>query len=452
MSSGLKILQFYQSSSNSKESAWGIELANNLNDSFNQLEAVVPEFIYHDVATDSIEQTLTLINDIDFAIVSIKEFDLDQGKYLPQLEELLKVISPEQIRKIIVAPSNQLNLPSKLRRHNSYLFYDSFTHEPLRQKNYWHKLLDLTYDILRGEKAAIKGAVFLAESIDKFKGVRDEVRRELLRRGYEVLPKESFELEEEQPQKVINNLLAKSMLSVHIIGSGDSEHLTEDNISTGQNAIASDYCLTNPDLKRIVWVSEDSEDLIEDEYLYIEQLKRDKQLLHGAEVVQIPLEKLKNFVTARLQHYTKEENTSILVNDGGKKTVYLISDQEDIEKSEEVVKWLEEENLQVIQMNYSEEQMKIFQHHRSNLAKCDSVLIYHSRNNVKWLKMKLLDLLKAPGYGRVSPMLAKGLYLENKDVLKRLTNIDSNVLLLDTEGDMGHEEVASFCKKIEDHA
>tara|TARA_B100000809_G_scaffold263054_1_gene315410 strand:- start:400 stop:1752 length:1353 start_codon:yes stop_codon:yes gene_type:complete len=450
MKDGLKILQFYQSST--LHTGWGIELANNLNDSFQQLEAIVPEFIYHDVSHDSIVQTLTKLEGTDYVLVSVGEEEIEDESFLIQLNQLLSNISLAKVLKVIVSPFDQQLLPETLKRHTSYVFHHAITGEPLLQKNYWYKLVDLTYDILRGDGVRNSlGAVYLAETINKFKFIRDEVKRELLRRGYEVFPKETYELESEQPTDIIHNNLSNSVLSVHIIGSGDTKNITDENVSDKQNMIASDYCLTHPELKRIVWVSEDSEDIIEDEYLYIEQLKRDKQVLHGAEIVQIPVEKLKFFVVNFLKSLLLD-NVEVEVNKENKKSVYLICDQEDIKKSEVIVSWLEARDLFVVQTDFGEEQMKIFQHHRNNLAVCDSILIFHSRNNLKWIQMKLSDLRKAPGYGRVSPLLATGLYLENEEMLNKLSTIESNVLLLSSDSDLNQEKVIEFCEKIEEHA
>ena len=77
MKSELKILQFYQSSVGSGTT--GVELTNNLNDSFQQLDTVIPDFIYHDVINTSIEETLNKVDDVDFVIISINHDDLIYG-------------------------------------------------------------------------------------------------------------------------------------------------------------------------------------------------------------------------------------------------------------------------------------------------------------------------------------------------------------------------------------
>jgi hypothetical protein len=50
--------------------------------------------------------------------------------------------------------------------------------------------------------------------------------------------------------------------------------------------------------------------------------------------------------------------------------------------------------------------------HRENLLICDAVVIFQSRASEGWLRMKLRELLKLPGYGRTTPLLGKMIYID----------------------------------------
>ena len=51
------------------------------------------------------------------------------------------------------------------------------------------------------------------------------------------------------------------------------------------------------------------------------------------------------------------------------------------------------------------------QAHQDNLKFCDGVLIFFGECSGQWVDMKLMDLLKAPGYGRTKPLTAKAVYV-----------------------------------------
>lgn len=42
---------------------------------------------------------------------------------------------------------------------------------------------------------------------------------------------------------------------------------------------------------------------------------------------------------------------------------------------------------------------------------CDAVLIFYGNADRSWVDMKLMNLMKAPGYGRINPYQAKTVYL-----------------------------------------
>jgi hypothetical protein len=202
----------------------------------------------------------------------------------------------------------------------------------------------------------------------------------------------------------------------------------------------------------VVWLHEETQDLIEDEFLYIEKFKRDKQALNGAEIVQVPTEKLKNIILSRLEG--SESNDLGISSDSGKAvpSVYVIVEQEDLLAFSEVRSKLEYKDLKIITMDFGQEQLEVFRNHRKCLATCDSVVIFHTRNNFKWLKMKLLDLKKAPGYGRKYPFKVKGVYLMNDSMLDKVPSLVDELFKFPKEGNFDTKSVEQFYEKLSTYA
>ena len=59
------------------------------------------------------------------------------------------------------------------------------------------------------------------------------------------------------------------------------------------------------------------------------------------------------------------------------------------------------------------------QAHQDNLKFCDGVLIFFGAASGQWVEMKLMDLLKAPGYGRTKPLTAKAWSRTNSPVRRK---------------------------------
>ena len=57
------------------------------------------------------------------------------------------------------------------------------------------------------------------------------------------------------------------------------------------------------------------------------------------------------------------------------------------------------------------EEADIKQAHVEKMIHCDAVLIYYGNADRSWVDMKLMNLMKAPGYGRETPFTAKTVYL-----------------------------------------
>lgn len=53
--------------------------------------------------------------------------------------------------------------------------------------------------------------------------------------------------------------------------------------------------------------------------------------------------------------------------------------------------------------------------HQENLKLCDGILIYFGQASAQWAEMKLMDLLKAQGFGREKPWLSQAVYLAPPD-------------------------------------
>ncbi len=63
---------------------------------------------------------------------------------------------------------------------------------------------------------------------------------------------------------------------------------------------------------------------------------------------------------------------------------------------------------------------EVAQYHRDSLVNCDATLIYYGNTNQLWLRLKMMDLLKAPGWGRTKPLLAKAVYASAPETSEKL--------------------------------
>jgi hypothetical protein len=97
------------------------------------------------------------------------------------------------------------------------------------------------------------------------------------------------------------------------------------------------------------------------------------------------------------------------------KRVYVICDRQDVAAVEPLEDHFYASGLEVKVPIFEGDEETFARIHQETLKLCDAVLIYFGQASAQWVEMKLMDLLKAPGYGRTKPWLAQAVYLAPPD-------------------------------------
>jgi hypothetical protein len=192
------------------------------------------------------------------------------------------------------------------------------------EKNYWMKLIDLSFDISRylsskSKKTEVKSTnkrartVYLAEVGKDLIIQRDMMRRELRSHGFEVLPKNAITGNREEMEMTIKNNLSNARLSLHLIGEdyGDSIEGHELSLVDLQNEMANEYSgnLIKENLKndkkkqfgRLIWVSQSIKNITERQKIFIENIKTEAALYEETEVLEVDLEEMKSIVIEEIE-------------------------------------------------------------------------------------------------------------------------------------------------------
>ncbi len=377
----------------------------------------------------------------------------------------------------------------------SYDFYliDPLTGDPQEftrffgndiERNYWMKLVDMAYDISHVLHAKIKSndnpsyesiprekTVYLASTGVDMVIQRDVIKRELIRHGYKVLPDHSLPKEVRILERMVRNDLDRCRLSIHLVGEdyGYRPRGSELSVIDIQNRIASDHThqmikknkKTKEDEKelfsRLIWVSPDLKNIIERQKIFIEDLKSDAAMLEEAEVLQITLQELKMIIREELmtggrfdvrrdiKEYESEKEEKA-------KMIYLIADRRDVDDSAEIQSYLKKRGFNVVSPSYEGDIVDLRYVHQENLRRCDGSIIYFGQSSEEWIKTKLQDLLKAPGFGRSKPMIAKAVYFKGKKTVNLDHYKKNNAMVLGNSESFTPEHLKPFLTKLETDA
>ena len=371
-------------------------------------------------------------------LVSIltKEF-AQSGRCLDLVESFYKSTANTKTNrffKVLKSPLTLQEQPPRLRDSLGYEMYQlddetgamkeySDFFSPEAEKQYWMKMVDLAYDIHEalivlkdGAQAEVKNiykrkTIYLAESGHDLAIQRNIIKRELIRHGYVVLPKNSMPASATEIEKSVRKDLEECSLSIHLIGSsyGEIPEGGDRSVVDMQNRMAAESALAKrenkQDFSRLIWITQNLRNASDRQKSFIETLKRDAEAQEGAEILQNPLEDFKNIVREELLDSLERKET----DETGGKSIYLVHDKIDQAAVKPFQEAIEKSGFKVLSPAFEGELLDVRKQHIENLRNFDGAIIFKGKVNDQWVQMKVLDLLKAPGFGRKKPIQGKAL-------------------------------------------
>jgi hypothetical protein len=183
-----------------------------------------------------------------------------------------------------------------------------------RDQRYWSKLDDLAWDVKQvlsviNPRARIpspipqaQGTIYLAQTTRDLIEERDQIKRELQNRGYNILPDRELSFISPNYEEAVREYVGRAKLSVHLIGGSYGiipEGAGSRSIVRLQNGIAAERSRSEA-FSRLLWMPVGLTTQEEAQAQFIENLRTDAATQQGAELLQTPLEELKSVIQTRL--------------------------------------------------------------------------------------------------------------------------------------------------------
>jgi hypothetical protein len=406
-----------------------------------------------------------------------KDF-IQSGPCLDHVEAFYKAVesSSKNRNRVFKVFKTQLSLqeqPPRLRELLGYEMYqidpdsgeikdysDYFSTEAERQ--YWMKIVDLAYDIYdtllylkdATAKSDVKNiykrkTIYLAETGHDLSVQRNIIKRELQRHGYVVLPNQTLPGNATEVERLVKKDLEESNLSIHLIGSayGEIPQGSDRSIVDLQNKIAAEKSSRakekNEEFSRLIWISPALSNASERQKSFIENIKRDIEAQEGAEILQTPLEDFKNIMREELVG-VGEKKASV---DTGR-SIYLMHDRIDHNEVVPFIDLIQKSGFKVLIPEFEGELLELRKKHIDNLRNFDAAIIYKGKVNEQWVRMKALDLLKAPGFGRKKPIIGKAIVAGPGSKMNLESYKSQNVRVIEGDPQRSIESVKTFLQEF----
>lgn len=400
-----------------------------------------------------------------------KEF-AQSGRCLDLVETFYKHAAQSKtnrVFKVIKSPLSMQEQPPRLRDSLGYEMYQlddetgamkeySDFFSPEAEKQYWMKMVDLAYDIheallalKEGEsKAEVKNifrrkTIYLAETGHDLSVQRNIIKRELMRHGFVVLPNHTLPTRAADAERDIRKDLDECTLSIHLIGSayGEIPEGADRSIVDMQNKIAAEVALakkqSKQDFSRLIWIAQNLKNASDKQKAFIDTLKRDTEAQEGAEILQNPLEDFKNIIRQELI-----ETPDAGLEEHGTKTIYLVHDRIDSAEVRPFQEVIEKSGFKILSPAFEGDLLDVRKRHIENLRTFDGAIIFKGKVNDQWVRMKVLDLLKAPGFGRKKPIKGKAIVgVGNLDSYK-----NQNLTVISSESNRSVETLKNFLNEL----
>lgn len=384
------------------------------------------------------DKTQSVLSDNDFLLVPVDELSLSN----------LRKSEFIQIAK------------NKLDERKIILLLDEIEHDVLPESLYFHPYLHLHYylkqentneyanddiqimlliaDILKYIQRNVNNSisnnfkVYLAPA-DSHSGQEYlALMRELLLQKIELIPEPFFHPSRSYIKNpdLFYKILSEVKLAVHFISFHNTVGFPEklnDNLHILK--LSSQYCKQNPDkpLQRIIYLTGDESAVDEGCVHAIETLKQDNDILIKGELIQNPIEKFKSIVIEKLN-----SNNEAIKQVKAEGNLYLLHNSDDkaligkiIEITKRIGKTIHIANTKVGDNN-------LLIQHQELMVNCEDVIIIDNKSQ-QWLKSKMNDIKKAPGWGKKLPFKNKIFITDSHELPKiqginNFTHVSSNNL------------------------
>jgi len=343
-------------------------------------------------------------------------------------------------------------------------YSEEFGHEAKR--NYLERVYDLAHEISdllqnvdSSEQAAdstgIGRVVYLAETTNDLRNERDRIRRELMERGHTVLPDRPLPLDTDEATQLVDEFLEKSHLAIHLVGQRygmipEGGELSMVELQTRRSAIGCDAGA----LERLVWMPSILEPDGNRHKEFIRYLTETDEGMSATELLRGPIEQVNEIALKTLVPPVPKSEAEIAPAidsaEEESKLIYLICDQTDEEAIEPIEDYLFDQGYEVKVPQFDGDEATFTQVHQDNLRFCDGVLIYFGEASGQWVEMKLMDLLKAPGYGREKPLTAKAVYVGPPDNRRKSRFRTRNAEVIQGSASFEGSHLSTFLNSVND--
>jgi hypothetical protein len=262
--------------------------------------------------------------------------------------------------------------------------------------------------------ATAKPTVYLAECSYDRREAREMLEGDLRLHGYTVLPDQTLPREEAEYVAVVERLLARCALSIHLVGESYGavpDGPSQKSLVVLQNEMAVRRS-KNAALPRVIWLRDGLSSPHPQQQAFIAALHQDAEAQYGADLITGDLEECKAAIHAalkKLEKPTPAKPAEQVTADGG--LIYLLCEEKDRKATVPLRKFFRGHGFVVETPVFAGDATAVREANQKLLVTCDAILLFYGAGDEAWKHTMDNELRKMPGYRGGKPLLARYTYL-----------------------------------------
>lgn len=368
----------------------------------------------------------------------------------------LRVQNKSRLFKVVKTPVDRNRQPAEMRDLVSFEFYEKqktgatleYNWEYGDKKKYAFKVNDLAYGIanflrlLSGQLQAFtpKATVYLAHATPDLREQREELWRDLLQRGFALLPEEALSPEDPGFEEKVRAMMRRCQFSVHLLGQEYGDAIAGRGVSLPEweASLAEERC-SEPDFERVIWLPPGVRGSDPREQQLLEFLQNDPGAQQGTELLETKIEDLKTFLEEWTSHKEKRRRApqkpaaspATAAAKRGPLRVYLMADEQDVAggTTTELEDYFFNQGIEVLVSQQGQDETQTRELHYDNLRLCDACMIFWGQGSPLWMEAKRNDMRKIVD-ARSDPARAKVIYVAapDNDAKKKFRTLEATVV------------------------
>ena len=327
---------------------------------------------------------------------------------------------------------------------------------------FWLKMYDLAVIIINEQEVNTKAlkvrdrtkTIYLAKVTPGLRDLRNDIKRDLRRHGFNVVPYTNLVNVDIDNEKEIKSLLKEACMSLHLITDEYGDIVKENkSIIDLQNKIADEHGAginnqhNDDKFYRTIWLDPNIADVSEEVEIFVGNINRDIEAKDESEFLKLPFEELKVIVRDKLKLKNNYTDCKSVKDKKEGLNIYLVYEKKDMKASEGLKKTLESKGYSVSVPVFDGELFDLEPKHINKLKICDACLVFVDKANNSWLNIKLQDIDKVKGLGRNTAIKTKGVFFFNEMTLN--THINNGTIIMENDKGSVNEILAPFIQKLE---